>query len=261
MENAKAFSILILQLKKLQVKDKKAFNALRDKIMKDYDVSMATLYRHLGKKVPGKRKTRADSGKEKKPVSAKTRKMIEELMLNGFKKKDAVAEAEKRLGVKVSGQKAVDIGEGAEADKTNFGSPARELIRKILDVGMIAPDAGIYFKHNGVAFKVKKEYIEDIAMVLATAYNESLDGEDVMQIDREQMATAQLFHLFQEGVRIASLQFDMKELMQLTRMHKDLKDRTQKEMNTDFAVFEKCMKHIRPTMTKNEMIALVKKYS
>lgn len=261
MKNTKGFSVLIKQLKKLQIKDKEEFLKLRDKIMKDYDISQATLYRHLGKRVPGLRKTRTDAGKEKKPVPAKAKKMITELMHAGMTKQDALEMTKEKLGVSVSSVKAVEIGKDGEPDKTSFGSEAREFIRKILELDLIAPDAGLYFKHKGIAFKVRKEYIEDIALVLATAYNESLNGDDTLIIDREQMATAQLFHLFQEGIRIASMDFDMQRLGQLTKMHKDLKERTQTDVNTDFTVFEKCMKELRANITKSEIISLIKKHS
>jgi hypothetical protein len=211
MRNAKAFAARIRELRRLRVKDIKKFNETKKEIMKEYEISQATLYRHLAKRIPGKHKTRSDAGKERKPVSRKARALVTEMRLSGVKKGKALRKAEEMTGEKISTVKAVKIEKGIEVDKSNFGSAAKEFIRKILELDMMSPDAGIYFRYKGTAFKLTRDYIEDIALVLATAYNDSLEsGTDAgrLQIDREQKMKSQLYQLVQEALRVASEQFD-----------------------------------------------------
>lgn len=262
MKNTKEFSEKIKQLKKLQVKDKEKFAKLRDELMDEFGVSQATIYRHLSKRVPGVRKTRKDSGKEKKPVPAKAKKMVTELLYAGKKKKDALKVTEEKLGVHISGNKAVEIGKGEDETRvSNFGSPLRDMMRQLCELDLMAPEAGLYFKLKGVAFLVTKQYLEDVILVIASAYNDAMKGEDVLAVDREQLAKNRLFYLFEDGIRVASLDFDMKKLSVLTKMYKDLQEKSKQDMSTDFAVFEKSMKELRPSITMSEIIALIKKHS
>ena len=127
---------------------------------------------------------------------------------------------------------------------------------------MTAPEAGLYFKYRDVAFKVRKDYIEDIALILATAYNESIEGnaDGKLIIDREQKLKSQLYHFIQEALRVASERLDFDVISGLTSAYKRLKD-AEKDLRTDFTVFEKAMKELRPEITRSECIALVKKFS
>ena len=262
MEDVKGFQVIINQLKKLQVTDKEAFKNLADKVLKSFDISRATLYRQIGKRVPGVRKRRADAGKEKKPVSKKAKNMVTELRVAGVRKKDALKIVEKKTGRKISSVKAVGIEQKADIEKSSFGSAAKEFIRKILELDFIAPESGLYFKHNGVAFKVSRDYLEDISLVLMTAYSESVGGGQVLKVDRDELVRSQIFHLMQEAMRVATSNFDFELVQKIAGMWKSMKmNQDTKELKGDFEVFEKCIRDVKPDISKREIISLIKKHS
>lgn len=264
MKYTKKFEQDIERLRVLKVKNRKGYAEEFKRIEKEYGISRATVCRHLNKKIPGLRKTRADIGKEKKPLTQEQETIVTEAMLSGKKKKEALKIAEEKTGRKITSVKAAQINQDREIEETHFGSEAKQFIRKIVEGDLIAPEAGMWFKSkSGVSFKVRKEYIDDIILVLSTAYNESLGDDTVgrMQIDREQVMRTQIYHLVQEAIRIAKERFDMKLVAQLTRMYKELKETVSIEGDLNYPVFVKCIKELRPEATRAEVNALIVKHS
>ena len=250
----------IRELKNYNVKDKKKFNEELKNIMTEFGFSRATVYRDMNKKQPAMRKRRSDSGKVKNPVTRNEQKIITEAMLAGRTKQQAIAVAEEMLDEKISTRKGVRIETDAEVEITVFASEAKKFIDKILQLDLIAPEAGMYFKYKDIAFKVEKNYLEDIALILATAYNQQA-GAPLLAVDREQLVRSQLFHLIQEAMRVANDQFDIHLYRELSKMYKDLKGVSSKIMSTDFYVVERAMKFVKPDLTKEEIITIIKKFS
>ena len=255
MVKNKKYAERLQELKILRVKDKRKFKIEMQKAIAEIGISRATLYRDLGKKNL-MRKSRSDAGKDRTPVTLAEKKMMSELMLAGHTKQEAAKIIEERLGEKISTRKSVKIKTDVEVDKSSFSSEAKKFIDKILELDLMAPEAGLYFKYKGIAFKVDKNYLEDVALILATAYNDTM-GQPVLNVDREQMIRTQLFHLMQEAMRIANDNYDLKIYRELTRMYKDLKQSRAGEVGTDFHVVEKAMKILRPDLTREEIISIL----
>ncbi|KXK03516.1 MAG: hypothetical protein UZ04_CHB001001474 [Chlorobi bacterium OLB4] len=259
-KNTYKFKQDISELRKLKVADKEKYKEMFQSVMKSYKISQVTLYRAMKSERPGIRKRRSDFGSEKDPVTASEKSLVTEVMLSGKTKKQAVKIASEKTGRKITGHKAAKIKPDQDIDESQFAEGIKKFINEILEIDLIAPEAGLYFKHKGVAFKVEKDYIEDIALVLCTAYNESL-GSSFMRVDREQLMKSQIFHLVQEAIRVAGTRFDMKLVLQLTRMYKDLKSNSMIEVNPDFDTVYKCLQEVKPDVTKSEVISLIKKHA
>ncbi|MFZ1852103.1 MAG: hypothetical protein WAU15_07740, partial [Nitrosomonas sp.] len=92
----------IRKLVSLKFKDRKAYEALKKTIMKEYSVSQRTVYRDMKDRIPGLRKVRKDSGKLKSKMPAKAKRIMSEALEAGLTKSKAVKIAEKLTGKKVS---------------------------------------------------------------------------------------------------------------------------------------------------------------
>lgn len=255
------FNTDVEKLKKLKLYDKEKYKVEFEKVMNKYKISRATLYRHIDKPIPGMSKERNDKGLERKPVPRKVKQAVTELMRAGKTKKAAVKTAEAELGVKISDRKANEM-EAVEYDETVFSSEVRNLVERVLKVDKMAPDAGVYIKINGISVKLTKDYINDIVLIVSTAYNEMLGAVDTgkKEVDRDEMTRSQLFHLLQEAMRIVKEKKEFGMLKTLTQIRKNLIEQ-EKELNPNLKVFLAAMKELKPDITKSECFAIIRRHS
>lgn len=137
-------------------------------------------------------------------------------------------------------------------------SYARRLITDLLELDLDGK-TDYNFDYKGTAFTVSPAAIRDITLILAAEYNNSLNKE-ILSIDRDELLRSQLFHLAQEAVRLADETKDPKFLRSLTQIYKDLKG-SDVHLSADLETFIKCMKDLKPGISKEECIALIKKHS
>lgn len=256
----------ILKIKKIMDINKRREAVL--KVAAAHGISDKTIYRHMKKKVPGVRKVRKDSGKDKTPVTKKERSMVSELIRSGKTRDQAKEILNEVNDKKISVRKMSKINKKIKEDilpdndatlETNFGSAALEFIRKLFELDLIAPDSGLKFKYNNVQFLINKKQLEDIASICATAYNDHVTDDGLkLKGDHIDQLQQQLYYDIQELRRLVKASGNIKDVEALTRMFDRLKSKNV-DMTPDFYVLEKCLKEIKPAITREQVIALVKK--
>ena len=240
------------------------------KVAAAHKVSDKTIYRQLKKKVPGIRKVRKDSGKDKTPVTKKEREIVSELIRSGKTRDQAKKILSEKKDTKISARKMTKISKKVKQEiipdidislESNFGSAALEFIRKLFELDLIAPDAGLKLKYNGVQFMINKKQLEDIASIVASAYNNFITGDfQKLKGDDIDVLRQQLFYDLQELRRIAKASNSIKDFRILTSMLYQLNTKNA-DMTSDFFVLERCLQEIKPEITREQVIALVKKNS
>lgn len=227
-----------------------------------------SIYRHMKKKVPGLRKVRKDSGKDKTPVTKKEASMVTELVRAGKTRGEASKILSSKTKRPISIRKMTKIShaikkaeEPIEPVPSNFGSAALGLIRKLFELDLMAPDSGLKYEYNDVKFFIAKKQLEDIASICATSYNNYVTGDAKrLKGDYIDQLKLQLFYDIQELRRIAKATGNIKDVEALTRMYDRLKTKNV-ELTPDFYLLEKCMKDLKPEITREQVIAIVKKNS
>lgn len=252
--NTKQYQQLIERLKILKTQKKKSdYKDLMKKICDEYSISDKTVYRDMHKPTPGIRKPRADQGKERKKVPKKVLDKVYELMKSGNSQTEAI-----KIAGHISSKKAAKINIEAEPEESSYGDKVKELIRKIYDADKIS--LPVKLKINGINVTLSPEEINDIIMIIATAYNRCVEDADKMQIDRLQLAKSKLYYLLDEQIRIAQQQYDLKAVEMISRIYDRLKE-ADKEHDANFNTLVKCMKEIKPDITISEIIALIRKHN
>lgn len=256
----------VKQLIKLKLKDEVCYKKFFEVMTERYDVSQRTLYRDVKTarkgKVPGLRKVRKDAGKEKRPATAKEKKMVAELIKSTGKKESAKREYKKKTGKKITQHKMRKINKtlpkSVDEDETNFGSKALRFIKKVFELDLMAPETGLYAKFNSKRVFVSKQEINDIAMVLATAYNRLATGKK-MPVDRLDMLKSDLYYSVQEMHRLAIERNSVKDIEACTRMFTRLDSNKSITLPNDFEKYFSAMKDIKPDITRDEAIDLILK--
>ena len=256
----------VMKIKKILDQSKR--RAMVIDVAKAHGVSDKTVYRHLNKRVPGVRKVRKDSGKDKTPVTKKEASIVSEVVKAGNTRKEAKEVLMKKLDKKISNRKLSKITSKIktepvteETTPSNFGSAALQIIRKLLELDLVAPDSGLKYEYNEVKFFITKKQLEDIALILATAYNNSVTGDSKkLKGDHIAQLKAQMFYDLCEMRRVAKDSRNNKEYEGVVRMLDKLEEKNV-EMTPDFYVLEKCMKELKPEITREQVIALIKKNS
>lgn len=254
VRNTKAYQQLIERLKELKAKKKRtAYKELMKKICINFNISDKTVYRDMHKPTPGIRKPRADQGKERKKVPKKMLDNIYELMKTGKTQTEAI-----KIAGHISSKKAAKITIDDEPAESSYGDKVKELIRKIYDADKIS--LPVKLKLNNVTVQLMPDEINDIMMIIATAYNRQVEDADKMQVDRLQLAKSKLYYLLDEQIRIAQQHYDLKAVEMISRVYDRLKE-ADREHDADFNTLIKCMREIKPDITISEIIAMVKKHS
>ena len=254
----------IKDLKLLRKKlDKKEYLNRKIAIAKKYKVSIRTIENWMTKKIPGMRKCRKDSGKDRIKVDNKAKNMAAELIKTDKQIKEIKQIIENKTCKKMSKRQMtkVRIAAEKETDKeqdSNFGDKAKELFEKLFELDLIAPDAGIRVKVGHSFITIRKEYLEDICLILANAYNNAIEVK--YKVDRNELLRRNILNLIEQQVRLAMQGIvDTKSIEAITRMFDKMNQEV--EMNMDIRTVEKVCKELKKDITLDEIISLLKKYS
>lgn len=269
--------------KKLKALDKRAFSIFKDKyniecdiksaylelkklIKEKHNVTDPTISRDLAKlrkgKTPGIRKERKDAGIEKKPVSKKKIKEVKELIQSGGSIQEAKRILKELHGDDITNHEMNKIIAGledVEDDETSFGSEGKKLIEKIFQHSLMGDENVLTVKLNGKKIQLNKEDIADVMMPLATAYNRHVSGESSLDVDRIAWFKIKLYHFSEELLNIAMSKNSIKDAGTLSLINKRLE--VDSPMTADYIVLKKCIRSIDPTITEQQIIAMVKKHS
>ena len=190
---------------------------------RDYNISEKTLYRYLKSDTAPRRPVkRADKGYPKKDY-------------NRIKKANITKQ------------------------KNKMNKDFKKFLSEYFDLENPPADE-LKVKINKLSFLITKEDAGDIVLILTNAYNRWQKHNELdLPLDRDLLREQMLMHLFESQMRVASEVGDIKSIESLTRIYDRMKP--QSELDTNFAVFEKCMRDVRPGITKEEIISLIKKNS
>jgi len=252
----------IQKLKELQVRSKlnrnntAEYKKYMEAIKKKYSISAKTIYRDMRKKNPMVRKIRSDRGIIKSKPSIKESKMIKELIKAGKKQKELKEIIGNKKGKKISYNKIKRIKENVKNTESNFGKKFADFIVKYFDLDKVAENIRIKMKEY--EFTIYKEDMEDIQLILKNAYNRlhKNNGKNFI-VSREEKRRMMLEHLIENQITLAKDSGDYKMIESITRMQERIKEDFVYE--SDFAVFEKCCRELKPEITREEIIALIKR--
>lgn len=257
------YEAAIKQLKKLNKTNVAKYKELLHEVMEKYGVSYITVRRHMKQRVPGLRKTRTDSGKNKTKLTHKEKQMTGELIAQGKSVQIIKEIVESKTGKKMSMRKANKLKEAAsehvpETEATSFGNEAREFFNQLFEYDLIAPEKGIKCKFKSVSFIVKKEDLHDIILILSNAYNRSVfEDEKKLKANRDEIRKALIQHLIEDQMRLAKEGGDYKLVEAITRMIDRLKEDS--KLPDDFDTVVKVCRLIKPALSESDVIELIKR--
>ena len=265
---------LIMKLRKLRGKiDKTEYLREKKRIAGMYKVTERSVENWMTAKVPGKRKSRSDAGKDRVKVKTKEKKVVSELLSSGTPVATVKKIAEEKTGGKISNRKMMKIrkkvekeeevkemeeAEKEEAEESNFGDAAKEIFRTLFELDLIAPDRGVSMKVDGKKIVIPKCDVEDICLILANSYNRQ--GQAKYSVDRDALMQKKIKHLIEQQIRLAGDgRVDTKTVVQITQMYDRMLEKV--EMDTNIKVVENICKELKPDISFTEVISLIKKYS
>lgn len=240
------------------------YKKLMEKICKKFSISEKTVYRDMNKRVPGLRKTRADSGKYKSRITKNEVKIAEEIMRAGKTKKEAASKAKvsqkkmKRISEKIQKAEA-----GArKSDESMFGKEAKKFFEKFFEFDLIAPEKGVRIRSSSSAgrvdFIVQKEDLKDIILILANAYNrQCFADEKKLKVSRDELRNMMMHQLVEELMMLARDAQDYKMIESITRMLDRLNE--DEKLPGDFDTIIKICKELKPDISASDVIELIKK--
>lgn len=228
---------------------------------KKFGCSDKTIYRHMKKRVPGKRKRRDDAGKLKALPSKKEVKMMTELVKSGNTRQAGKHIIEKEMKKKISTHKLQKITKKAKEKNpdiivTNFGKEIKMFLEKYFRLDVIAPEANILLHISNKSFYIKREDFEDIILILTNAYNRAQSEGDVLKMDRDQMRERMLMNLFEWQIKVATETGNIKDIEMLTRIYDRMKPDV--DMNVNIRTLEAVCRSLKPDITLMEIIGLLK---
>lgn len=260
----------VQELKRLKKpKNPEPYSQRKKEISKKYGVTLRAVEQWMQKRSPGVRKTRADSGTIRNPISKKERKIVKELSEKGTDIKKIRKIAEEKTGRKLS-QRKIDrirektdkeILEGKEEKETTFGDKAKEFFRRLFELDLISPEKGVAIETKNGRAIISKEDIEDICLILANAYNRS-GLKPAFAVDKNALLKERIFHLIEQQVRLAEsgeTVIDTKTIEAITRMYDKMTEKY--EPDADILTVERICKELKPDISFTEIIELIKKYS
>ena len=257
----KQYEDRINYLKKLRNTDKARYKMMLKKTEQKFKISRKTIYRDMRKEIPGLRKTRNDSGKMKTVVTTKELGIAQELLEKGTSITNVKKVIKEKTGATVSERKMQKIRSEKKNDDistTVFADPAREFFEQLFEFKLIPPGRGIELDYGKVKFIVKKQDLRDVILVLSNAYNRSeFAKNNKLDLDRDELRRNMMLHLIEEQMRLAGEQSDYKQVESLTRMLHRMETEFTTEIN--FIILEKVCKEIKPDISKEDVIRLVKK--
>ncbi|HRE42264.1 MAG TPA: hypothetical protein PLG90_13130 [Ignavibacteria bacterium] len=261
----------IKELAKLKAIDRPAYKNLLKSIRDEYKISDSTIYRDmkdLSQSItPGTRKKRKDAGEQKSIPTPEEIKLVSEVKISQGTFKAGKEIAEKKLGKKISNRKLNKIKTEIDnndivPEETNFGSKGKELLEKIFEFDLMAPESVFKFEFKDLSNKkhsvaITKEEIADVILILANAYNRKVDPEDMLSADRISLFRNKLFYSAQEMLTLATERGDIDGIEQCSRMLTRLESKNKIELPNDFHVYYKAMKKLKGDLTEEEAIDLL----
>lgn len=230
-------------------------------VMKSYDIPERTLRTQIKKQFPGKRDKREDAGTEKIKLPNIVNKIVTETMLTGKSKSDAVKVAAEKIGKPISQHKALKIKTDVEINETSFGVDMKKLIGIIWELDNIAPGAylpvTVISKGKEFTFELHFEALKNIQTILGNEFNKSVEDRFKVIADNEQIREIMVGELFEEQIRVAREQSDLKSVSSLVNMQKKLKIRDT-VLSPNFDIAFKSAQIFKPDLTKQEFIAAIK---
>lgn len=203
----------ITELKNLHSKkDKTEFNKMKAEVMKQHNISKATVYREMKKDNPGSYKSprydppiREITEKEKELVSGKLFKQmpIEQLRLEMEKQtgesyswdridkiRSVIEEEYKYKPIAVSKKKQKEV----ESNESSHGEDIKFVLEKLLNIDKIEPNNIVTINMKGMQVKLGADAITDIMIYISnSAAGKGRNVVEVMEIN--------LKHLLAESVR------------------------------------------------------------
>lgn len=235
------------------------YKALMDKVCKEFSISEKTVYRDMSKQVPGLRKNRNDRGKFRSKITEDEIKKAGEIVEAGNNKKTV----KEKLGVSKRKMKRINekLKEAAanNSDETMFGQKAKDFFYKLFDMDLIAPSKGIRLSYDEIDFIITKEDLKDIILILSNSYNRACfaDSKKLKRASRDEIRTLMLQQLIDDQMYIARESRDYKLVDSLTRMIERLNE--DEKLPDDFETILKLCQEIKPDISKEDVIALIKK--
>ena len=99
-----------------------------------------------------------------------------------------------------------------------------------------------------------------MCLILANAYNRGVfEDQHKYKMDRDQLREKLILHLMEREMHLAIEHSDTKTIDSLTRMHDRMK--TSVELDANIKVVEKVCKHLKPDITFEDIVNLIKQYS
>ncbi len=250
----------IIELKKLKATAPDKYKELLKAVTKKYKCSDKTIYREMNKPDHeiGLRKTRGDSGKYKTPVNEKEEKMVTELVASGKSKQAAKKIVEEKTGAKISGRK-LERFKPKLSDTTMYGEDVKKFFEKIAEYEFIAPDSGIELEYKDRKFLVRKDTLNDIILNLVNEYNRQVSADQKLQLDQTQYMRATMRNDIMYMQSLARANGDVKSLEACSRMLQRL-EMNYGDIDADLKVIMACFRDLKPDITEDEAIGLIKKH-
>lgn len=244
------------------------YKLLMEKVCDEFSISEKTIYRDMNKPVPGMRKNRNDRGKYRTKITDEEILKAEEIMKAGRTKKVV------KDKLKVSNRKMKRINkevqksevQSSKSDASQFGNEAKVFFEKLFEMDLIAPAKGIQMEDgkwkmddgNNFTFIISKADLDDIILILSNAYNRSCFANDKkLKVGRDQLRSMMMHHLIEDQMRLAQESRDYKMIEAITRM-RDRMDEGGK-LPDDFETILKVCKELKPDISKEDLIELIKK--
>jgi hypothetical protein len=213
----------ITELKTLNIKkDKTAFKARVEELMKKYSISLPTIYRELKKDIPGSY-TRQNHSAGTRAITEKEISMVKELLLKKIPVMDLGRIMEAETGEKYTWERIEKLRQivdmritesSSPLDApfvTSFGYPIKCLVEKALKLDKIAPGSFIEFSAGEKTYHLTYSEARDIALICANAIMRINAGFE----DDITYMKAKLRMLFREKIRTAPVQTSIKEYRNL----------------------------------------------
>jgi hypothetical protein len=241
---------------------KDQYHSFMKKICDEFSISEKTVYRDMIKPVPGLRKNRNDRGKFRTKITEEEILKAEEIIMAGKSKKTVKEKLEvsnrkmKRINEKLEDTK----NDKRETEETRFGFEAKEFFNKLFEIELIAPGKGIKLVYNDVNFIVSKDDLNDIILILSNAYNRACFSDNKkLKVSRDELRNMMMQQLVEDQMKLAQSSRDYKMIEAITRMRERMNENA--TLPDDFETILKVCKELKPDLSKEDLIGLIKKVS
>ena len=179
-------------------KDKHGFNVLKAEIMKNHNISKATVYREMKKDTPGEYKV-PNYNPPKMDIRMPEILMVRELLLSGRQATEIIKIMSKELDIKYHWDRFNAVRKLAEElpedeydpKQTAFAGGGRKFFTELFNLEYMAPSNYDVFPVNGEMIKISRENYDLIVLIVMD--DNPPDGEDItMKKIREEVLAHEL---------------------------------------------------------------------